>query len=91
MLNLSPGPHLLFLRTKSVLFFIVSVCDFFSISGIISDTQSLKVACDNIGVKTRGMETPVSLTYSLGTEGDGVFFNEHGLMCTFTMRTLDAV
>lgn len=64
-----------------------------SISGIISDTQSLKVVCDNIGVKTRGMEMPVSVAYSLGTDsdGDGAFFNEHGLMCTFTMRTLDAV
>ena len=63
-------------------------------TGIMSDTQSLRVACDNIGVKTRSLESPVSIAYSLGTDGgsdDGVFFNEQGLMCTFTMRTLDAV
>lgn len=70
------------------------------ITGMISDTQSFKVTRDNIGVKTRHAEGPVSVRYSLGCDGEeggeerGVgdgFFNEDGLMCTFHMRTLDAV
>lgn len=78
-----------------------------AITGMISDTQSLAVTLDNIGVKTRRSEGPVSVKYTLGFEGHrsgygggdgdgdwhqrGAFFSRDGLMCTFTMRTLDAV
>lgn len=60
---------------------------------MMSDTQSLRVTRDNIGVKTCRNETPVSVEYTLGTDGgDGyAFFNQDGLMCSFTMRTLDAM
>lgn len=61
---------------------------------MISDVQSLNVSCDNIGVKTRRSEGPVSIEYTLGCDDDGgggAFFNNDGLMCTFTMRTLDAM
>lgn len=68
--------------------------------GMISDTQSLSVTLDNIGVKTRRSEGPVSIKYTLGSDGDaetgaggpgGAFFSGDGMMCTFNMRTLDAV
>lgn len=78
--------------------------------GMICDTQSLRVTCDNIGVKTRGQEGPVAIHYELGIdkfeddneEGGGkaedhdaimheAFFNKEGIMCSFRMRTLDAV
>lgn len=68
---------------------------------MVSDTQSLTVTCDNIGIKTRGQEGPVSVHYDLGTdksndddeEGSGTegFFNSDGIMCSFRMRTLDAM
>lgn len=61
---------------------------------MISDTQSLSVTLDNIGVKTRRSEGPVSIKYSLGSddeEAGGAFFSRDGVMCTFNMRTLDAV
>lgn len=71
--------------------------------GIISDTQSLKVTRDNIGIKTRGSESAVSIRYDLGCDSHGVgdpsaskgdangFYNDSGLMCTFRMRTVDAM
>lgn len=65
-----------------------------TLAGMISDVQSLNVSCDNIGVKTRRSEGPVSIEYTLGCDDDGgggAFFNNDGLMCTFTMRTLDAM
>lgn len=60
---------------------------------MVSDTQSLTVTRDNIGVKTRRKETPVAVQYSLGSdrEDGGAFFSENGIMCTFNMRTIDAV
>lgn len=61
---------------------------------MISDTQSLSVTLDNIGVKTRSSEGPVSIKYTLGSdsgEAGGAFFSRDGVMCTFTMCTLDAV
>lgn len=65
---------------------------------MIADTQSLSVARDDIGVKTRRNEGAVSIKYSLGSdyadeeEGKGgVFYSRDGVMCTFTMRTIDAV
>lgn len=57
-----------------------------------------------MGVKTRRFESPVSVQYELGydrnkdtgEDADGRsisngYFNENGLMCTFVMRTLDAM
>lgn len=64
---------------------------------MISDTQSLTVTRDQIGLKTRSDEGPVSVKYTLGSEGNsngncGVeYFNEDGIMSTFRMRTLDAM
>lgn len=64
------------------------------VDGMISDTQSLSVTLDSMGVKTRRNEGPVSIKYTLGSdskEAGGAFFSPHGVMCTFNMRTLDAV
>eukprot|EP00752_Nemacystus_decipiens_P009323 g8331.t1 len=64
------------------------------VDGMISDTQSLSVTLDNIGVKTRRSEGPVSIKYSLGSDSEqagGAFFSQDGVMCTFSMRTVDAV
>lgn len=62
--------------------------------GMIADTQSLSVTLDNIGVKTRRSEGAVAVKYSLGSDSEeagGAFFSREGVMCTFAMRTLDAV
>ncbi|CAM9591480.1 unnamed protein product [Ectocarpus sp. 6 AP-2014] len=63
------------------------------VGGMISDTQSLSVLLDNIGVKTRRNESPVSIKFTLASDAEegGAFFSRDGLMCSFTMRTLDAV
>lgn len=59
---------------------------------MISDTQSLSVLLDNIGIKTRRNESPVSIKFTLSSDAEGgAFFSRDGLMCSFTMRTLDAV
>ncbi|CAM9841368.1 unnamed protein product, partial [Discosporangium mesarthrocarpum] len=61
------------------------------VDGMIADTQSLKVACDSLGVKTRGAEGRVGVEYLLGSDSNRAFFNADGLMCTFMMRTTNAV
>lgn len=66
---------------------------------MIADTQSLAVLLDNIGVKTRRNESPVSIKFTLGSDGSsesagggaGAFFSRDGVMSTFSMRTLDAM
>lgn len=64
---------------------------------MISDTQSLAVLLDNIGVKTHRNESPVAIKFTLGLDsseggsGGGAFFSSDGVMSTFKMRTLDAV
>ncbi|CAM9439255.1 unnamed protein product [Scytosiphon promiscuus] len=68
------------------------------VDGMISDTQSLAVLLDNIGVKTRHNESSVSIKFTLGSDSSeegrgagGAFFSRDGVMSTFNMRTLDAV
>lgn len=61
------------------------------VDGMVADTASLQVMCDNIGVKTRQCEGRVKIEYLLGSDtADNCFFGNSGLMCTFMMRTVDA-
>jgi PAS domain-containing protein len=61
------------------------------VEGMVNDTASLKVMVDNIGRKTRKMEGSAHVKYLLGTdEGENCFFGNHGLACSFMMRTVDA-
>ncbi|CAN0317181.1 unnamed protein product, partial [Discosporangium mesarthrocarpum] len=61
------------------------------VNGMITDVQSLKVACDSLGVKSCDSEGRVNVEYLLGTDNNHGFFNSDGLMCNFTMRTTNAV
>jgi PAS domain S-box-containing protein len=61
------------------------------VDGMIADTASLQVMCDNIGVKTIKNEGRVSIKYLLGSNiADNCFFGDYGIMCTFLMCTIDA-
>jgi PAS domain S-box-containing protein len=59
------------------------------VEGMINDTASLKVLCDNLGSKSVD-EGRTSIEYLLGRD-DYMFTGNEGLMCTFIMQTKDAV
>ncbi|CAM9741415.1 unnamed protein product, partial [Choristocarpus tenellus] len=66
-------------------------CVRLGISGMIADTQSLAVACDNIGFKTLDKESRVDIEYLIGSDRNRAFYSDDGFMCTFLMRTTNAM